>query len=241
MEAFLSSLRELTFGTMCLRIMLSMLLGGFLGFDREIWGRPAGFRTYMLVAMAAAATSILSQYLNLMLDTCWKEAYSAVGNRTDVVRFGAQVVSGIGFLGTGTILITQRKEVTGLTTACCLWAAGCMGLAIGAGFYECVLVGFLIIFIALRVLSPLDRVMLSSSTYMNIFMELDSVRDLYLVSEWIKTQGVTVYDVEMGKAEKAGVDHVTGVFSIRLPRRKKHTEVLADLAMLPGVAAIEEV
>ena len=83
--------------------------------------------------------------------------------------------------------------------------------------------------------------MLSSSTYMNIFMELDSVRDLYLVSEWIKTQGVTVYDVEMGKAEKAGVDHVTGVFSIRLPRRKKHTEVLADLAMLPGVAAIEEV
>ena len=155
MEAFLSSLRELTFGTMCLRIMLAMLLGGFLGFDREIWGRPAGFRTYMLVAMAAAATSILSQYLNLMLDTCWKEAYSAVGNRTDVVRFGAQVVSGIGFLGTGTILITQRKEVTGLTTACCLWAAGCMGLAIGAGFYECVLVGFLIIFIALRVLSPI--------------------------------------------------------------------------------------
>lgn len=241
MEAFLSSLRELTFGTMCLRIMLAMLLGGFLGFDREMWGRPAGFRTYMLVAMAAAATAILSQYLDLMLNTFWKDAFDVVGRRTDVVRLGARVVSGIGFLGTGTILITQRKEVTGLTTACCLWAAGCMGLAIGAGFYECVLVGFLIIFFALRVLNPLERALLSGSRHMNIFIELDSVRDLYLVSEWIKTQGVTVYDVEMGKAEKAGVDHVTGVFSIRLPRRKKHTEVLAKLAVLPGVAAIEEV
>ena len=135
MDALLQYLRELNLCSMCLRIVLAMVLGGFLGFDREIQHRPAGFRTYMLVAMAAACTAILSQYLDLMLNTFWKDAYDIVGRRTDLVRLGARVVSGIGFLGTGTIMITERKEVTGLTTACCLWAAACMGLAIGAGFY----------------------------------------------------------------------------------------------------------
>ena len=119
MGAVLPYLRELNLCSMCLRVVLAMLIGGFLGLDREMQGRPAGFRTYMLVSMAAACTTILSQYLNLMLHTAWKDAFDVVGTRTDLVRLGAQVVAGIGFLGTGTILVTQRKEVTGLTTACC--------------------------------------------------------------------------------------------------------------------------
>lgn len=241
MDAMLAYLRELNLASMCLRVVLAMLLGGFLGFDREIQHRPAGFRTYMLVAMAAATTAILSQYLDLMLSTRWKDALDIVGKRTDLVRLGARVVSGIGFLGTGTIMITERKEVTGLTTACCLWAAACMGLAIGAGFYECVLVGFVIVVFVMRVLPPLERAILSSARHMNVFVELDSLRDLYRVSEHIKASGIYLYDVEMGKRETGGVSRTTGIFSLRLPRRTKHTEVLAELAVLPGVAAIEEV
>ena len=241
MSPLFSSLRELSLASMCLRILLAMLLGGFLGFDRERWGHPAGFRTYMLVAMASASTVILSQYLDLMLGSFWLDAFEAVGRRTDVVRLGARVVSGIGFLGTGTILITERKEVTGLTTACCLWAAGCMGLAIGAGFYEAVLIGFVIIFVALRLLPPIERALLAKSRHMNLFLELDSVKALYLVSEWLKHEGATVYDVEMGKTDKAGVSYVTGLFSIRLKDRIRHTELLAKLSLLPGVAALEEV
>ena len=80
-----------------------------------------------------------------MLDTQWAEARAIVGNRTDVVRLGAQIVSGVGFIGTGTILLTERQEVKGLTTASCLWASACMGLAIGAGFYECVIVGIVLV------------------------------------------------------------------------------------------------
>lgn len=241
MDALLQYLRELNLCSMCLRIVLAMVLGGFLGFDREIQHRPAGFRTYMLVAMAAACTAILSQYLDLMLDTFWKDAYDIVGRRTDLVRLGARVVSGIGFLGTGTIMITERKEVTGLTTACCLWAAACMGLAIGAGFYEGVLVGFLIVVVVMRLLPPLERVLLSSSTRMNIFVEMDSLRDLHVVSENIKARGIYLYDMEMGKRETGGISHVTGIFNVRLPKREKHTEVLAALAVLPGIVAIEEV
>ena len=241
MDSLLAYLRELNLASMCLRIVLAMIVGGFLGFDREIQHRPAGFRTYMLVAMAAASTAILSQYLDLMLNTFWKDAFDIVGRRTDLVRLGARVVSGIGFLGTGTIMVTERKEVTGLTTACCLWAAACMGLAIGAGFYEGVLVGFVIVAFVMRLLPPLERALLASSTRMNIFVEMDSLKDLHAVSERMKAGGIWLYDMEMGKRETGGVSHVTGLFNVRLPGRRKHTEVLAALAVLPGVVAIEEV
>ena len=129
MENYWMSLRELNLGSMMLRILLAMLMGGVIGFDREQKHRPAGFRTYMLVAVGAAATAILSQYLDTMLNTFWADAYEIVGRRTDVVRLGARVISGIGFIGTDSILVTERKEVKGLTTACCLWASACMGLA----------------------------------------------------------------------------------------------------------------
>ena len=241
MDAILAQLRELSFCSMCLRVFLAMALGGLLGYDREKSYHPAGFRTYMLVAMAAAATAMLSQYLDVMLDTFWRDALAVVGRRTDVVRLGARVVSGIGFLGTGTILITERKEVSGLTTASCLWAAACMGLAIGAGFYEGVIIGFIIIYGALRLLPPLEKAILAKSIRMNIFMELDSVKDLYLVSSYLKELGIYIYDVEMGNKEKLNGAFVTGLFSLKLPKREKHTELLAKLATLPGVAAIEEV
>ena len=241
MDAILAQLRELSFCSMCLRIFLAMALGGLLGYDREKSNHPAGFRTYMLVAVGAAAATILSQYLDLMLRSSWHEAFEIVGRRTDVVRLGARVISGIGFIGTGTILITERKEVTGLTTACCLWAAACMGLAIGAGFYEGVIIGFIIIYGALRLLPPLEKAILAKSIRMNIFMELDSVKDLYLVSSYLKELGIYIYDVEMGNKEKLNGAFVTGLFSLKLPKREKHTELLAKLATLPGVAAIEEV
>ena len=241
MGAVLPYLRELNFCSMCFRVALATLVGGFLGLDREMHGRPAGFRTYMLVSMAAACTTMLSQYLDLMLHTAWKDAFEIVGARTDLVRLGAQVVSGIGFLGTGTILVTKRREVTGLTTACCLWAAGCMGLAIGAGFYECVLVGFLLIVCVMLLLPLLEKRLLQRSLNMNLYVALDSVEDLSRVVEYLNSGSIRIYDVEMGKEEKAGVSYVTGLLSLHLPQHRRHTEVLADIGTLRGVAAIEEV
>ena len=107
MEHYLTYLRELNMASMMLRIFLAMLMGGLIGLDREQKKRPAGFRTYMLVALAAASTQILSQYLTLMLDTQWADAFAIVGQRTDAVRLGAQIVSGVGFIGTGTILVLE--------------------------------------------------------------------------------------------------------------------------------------
>ena len=207
MEHCLIYLRELNMASMMLRIVLAMLMGGLIGLDRERKNRPAGFRTYMLVAIAAASTQILSQYLDLMLDTQWAEAYAIVGRRTDVVRLGARIVSGVGFIGTGTILLTERQEVKGLTTASCLWASACMGLAIGAGFY----------------------------------VEMDSIAYLGAVVNCVKDRDIRIYDVDIGKVEQNGEQHVRGLFTVQLPRRGPHTELLARIAMLDGIVAIEEV
>ena len=117
MEKYFWFFRELNIWSMMLRMLLAMLVGGVIGFERERKGRAAGFRTYMLVALGAALTVILSQYLDMMLNTFMKDAYDIVGRRTDVVRLGTRVVSGVGFLGAGTIIVTGKQEVKGLTTA----------------------------------------------------------------------------------------------------------------------------
>ena len=131
-------LRELNFVSVALRLLLSAVIGFSLGMERGRKRRPAGCRTYMLVCMGATLTLLLSQYEYYMLTNRWYDLALEIGIRTDVSRFGAQVINGVGFLGAGTILVTGRREVKGLTTAAGLWASACMGLAIGAGFYESV-------------------------------------------------------------------------------------------------------
>ena len=135
----LDYLRQFNAASVFFRMTMAVICGGIIGMDREHKHRPAGFRTYMLVCMGAALTMLLGQYEDMMLHTQWASAWGTVGQSTDVSRMGAQVINGIGFLGTGTILVTGQQEVKGLTTAAGLWSSACMGLAIGAGFYECLL------------------------------------------------------------------------------------------------------
>ena len=117
-------LKELTIWSILLRSGLALLFGGILGYDREKKGRPAGFRTYMVVCLGSALAMMTGIYL------------TNITGSGDSGRIAAQVISGIGFLGAGTILVTKQRQVKGLTTAAGLWAAACIGLAMGAGFYS---------------------------------------------------------------------------------------------------------
>ena len=132
MASVLSYLRELNIVTMMLRILLAVLCGGLIGLERERKNRPAGFRTYMLTALGATLTVLLSLQLDQMLHGPWRALAESIGATQDVSRFGAEAAKGIGFLGAGTIIITARQQVKGLTTAAGLWASACLGLAIGA-------------------------------------------------------------------------------------------------------------
>lgn len=235
----ISYLRELNIWSMMLRIVFAMLMGGIVGIEREKKRRAAGFRTYMLVAVGAALTVMLGQYLSIMLTTVWSGPGEEPA-KTDVVRFAAQVINGVGFLGAGTILVTGRQEVKGLTTAAGLWASACMGIAIGAGFYECMLVGSLLIVVCMRGLPVLEDYVISKSRNMNISLEMDSLENLGSIIGKIKADGLKLYDVEIEKNVQKHITMFSVFVSVGLPKKVQHTEVLAMLSVLDGVVAIEE-
>ena len=241
MLTFLEYYRQLNLESMLLRIFLAVMAGGLIGFERERKRRPAGFRTYMLVALGATLTLILGQYLTVMLGSLWAADAAATGAKTDVARFGAQVINGVGFLGAGTIIVTGRQEVKGLTTAAGLWASACMGLAIGAGFYECVFIGFFLIIICMNLLPFIEDSILANSRNMNVYLELDSIENLGSVVNRVKSESIRLHDVDINKQQMEHFQQLTALFNMQLPKRQSHEEVLAMLSGCTGVTFIEEV
>ena len=238
----LSYLREFNTPSVLLRLTMAVLCGGMIGVNREHKRRPAGFRTYMLVCLGAALTMILGQYQHMMFGTVWKSEQLMVGMTTDVTRFGAQVINGIGFLGTGTILITEQREVKGLTTAAGLWACACMGLAIGAGFYEGMLLGFGAIFLSIKVLPYIEGFLMARSRNMNLYVEFIAMERMQDFIRLLKDQGIQIYDVEIdrrGNVRKQNGPSV--VFYLHLPKYQSHTRLLADLSYSPDVRTIDEI
>ena len=241
MFAFFDQLRQLNFVSILLRLTLAMLFGGLIGLERERKRRPAGFRTYMLVCLGAALTMLLSQYEHYMATHDWAELAGQIGIRKDVSRFGAQVINGIGFLGAGTIIVTGRQEVKGLTTAAGLWASACMGLAIGAGFYECVLLGFVLIFLAIRLLPQVENYIIESARNMNIYVEFQSLDNVGAIINRIKAQDVQIYEVDIARGREEDLRRPSAVFSIRLHQKQAHTRVLAAISEVDGVYTIDEI
>ncbi len=126
--------------TMLIRTILALICGGIIGYDRNVHGAAAGMRTHILVCLGAMIAMSIGQFSAIL--------YEGV----DASRIGAAVVTGIGFLGAGSIIITGRHKIQGLTTAAGLWAAGCIGLAIGISFYEAAIIGTLAVLFTERAL-----------------------------------------------------------------------------------------
>ena len=238
---YLDYLRELNIYSMVIRVVLAMLVGGLIGLERERKGRPAGFRTYMLVAMGAATTVMLSQYYGILFEGPWAGIAAEMGIKTDISRFGAQVINGVGFLGAGTIIVTGRQEVKGLTTAACLWASACMGLAVGAGFYECVLVGFVLILVTIKFLPRFDAYILSKSRRLFVYVEMDSIENLGAIINHLKASNINLFDIDLDRAQRGNFEFVNALMGMYLPKRKPHAQVIASLSTLEGVLSIEEV
>lgn len=220
-----------------IRLVAAMICGGVIGLERERKRRAAGLRTFMIVCMGASLTMLLGQYMADMIESVWK-----IGSvSTDVSRFGAQVINGIGFLGAGTILITSRQQVRGMTTASGLWAAACMGLTIGAGFYECAVIGCVLILLATTVMRSFERRLMAKSRNLNIYVEVETINDIGKIIELIKSQNIRIYDVEINKADKGKAEMYPGaIFTVRLPKKMLHTEVLTNISVLDCVLSIEE-
>ncbi len=237
----LNELRQLNLLSVMIRLCLAMVFGGAIGLERGRKGRAAGFRTYMLVCLGATLTMLLGQYYACMQNSVWADTFQSLGGSSDISRFSAQVINGIGFLGAGTILVTGRQEVKGMTTAACLWSSACMGLAIGAGFYECVMLGFLLIFLCVHLLPGVERFLMENAKNMSLYVEFQSLDDISNIINCIKAHEAHIYEVEIDRGRTERGKNPSAVFTIRLKNRQRHSRILADISDLDTVRTIDEI
>lgn len=183
----LAYLRALNGVTMLLRLLVAGVCGGVIGYSRGRLQRPAGFRTHVLVCIGAASTVIVGQY-----------CVQSLGVEADALRIPAQVVSGIGFLGAGSILITGKyhNHITGLTTAAGLWASACMGLAAGAGYYECAIAMCAIIYVVLVPLFQLDNSYVKTLHTLMLYVELDAGTRLSETMRAMRADGILLNTID---------------------------------------------
>lgn len=156
------SVGNMTLLSALLRLVAAVLIGGVIGIERGWHGRAAGMRTHILVCLGSALTTLVGIYVVEVLKLS-----------SDPLRVGAQVVSGIGFLGAGTILIKDRSHITGLTTAAGLWATAAIGLALGIGFYEAALLAVILILLCNEALPLMERQIESHSIGGHLYAELN--------------------------------------------------------------------
>ena len=200
MDAFIEYLRDFNIVTIIVRLVLAALFGGVIGLERGRQRRAAGLRTHILVCIGAALTATVGFFARDVLGT--------VG--TDPLRISAQVISGIGFLGVGTILLKGRFQITGLTTAAGLWVTAAIGIALGAGFYEGALVAFLVTVITVMLLHKIERTVNDHHSSFGVYVELKgdaSVREcVELLKEKYRAHDIQVTLPRSGTAGNVGIE-----------------------------------
>lgn len=221
-------LRDLTPAAILTRLLLSVILGGVLGVEREQKRKPAGFRTYVIVCLGAALVMMTNQYAHIYMGA------------PDSTRLAAQVISGIGFLGAGTILVTKNNQVRGLTTAAGLWAAAALGLAVGCGFYTGAIMAFLAILISIKVLQVLDYVIYRKSPVVCMYAELDDIKSVSHLLSYAREHEMALRDLEITKQKQANGGGICIQGTIRAKRKRPHDMLIQEFGQLPGVSYVEE-
>lgn len=220
-------LREVTYLAVAIRIVAAAILGGVMGLERGLKNRAAGLRTYMLVCVGSCLIMLTNQYIYQMYQF------------GDPVRMGAQVVSGIGFLGAGTIIVTRRHQIKGLTTAAGLWASAGVGLAVGIGFYEGAVAGAFTVLVVMTFLQRMDNKMHSRTRALDIYFELSNSVSLGDLLRQIRSLELEISDVQ----KEPSMDLEDGVraytATVKTKKRRPQDETLEKLMEIDGIVYAE--
>ena len=221
--------RALTIVEIILRIALAVAIGGVLGYERGLKNRPAGLRTYILVCTGAAIVMITNQYI-----------YQSLGNG-DPVRMGAQVVSGIGFLGAGTIIVTPHNQIKGLTTAAGLWASACVGLAIGIGFYEVAIIGGVTIYVVFSVMQHWDSMMKKRSNVLEVYVELNRSIHMGIFIRQLHEREIEFSDLHIEKELDAIEEILCFVVTLKAIRGIHRDDIVRIVKSIDGVQFVKAI
>ena len=222
-------LEDLTIGSILVRLTLCIICGGLVGVERSKKHMAAGFRTYVLVCLGSAVAMMTNIFLSLMLPDA------------DGARIAAQVISGIGFLGAGTIIVTSRNQIRGLTTAAGLWAVACLGLSIGAGFYTLAIIATTFIVLVLTFLPQFEKFLQRKSLYFPIHVEFPSRTCMKDFLDYVRSKDIKISQIEHNPAYSAsGLSVYTMVLYLPHKDERNHQIFLDDFRNLPYVNYIEE-
>lgn len=219
---------ELTRQEVVLRILAAIFIGGLIGLERGMKNRPAGLRTYMLVCVGSCLVMMTNQY-----------AFQ-YGGAGDPMRLGAQVISGIGFLGAGTIIVTRHNQIKGLTTAAGLWASAGLGLALGIGFYEGAITAGIGVYVILSIIQGIDYRVHKRIRFFEICVELDNSVSANEFLKEIRRLDLKIEDIQF---EPEG-NHESGSRAVILALRSKkmmdHRVLRDKIKEINGVIYLEE-
>lgn len=213
-----------------LKMLLASVCGAAIGFERGMRGRPAGLKTFSLVCLGATMIMITNDYI-----------FHYVSHGTgDIVRMPAQVVSGIGFLGAGSIMVTSHNRVQGLTTAAALWVTASLGLAIGSGFYFAGIVGLLIVLLSSFVYKSIDREIVARSKNMIIYVEGKNEEFLPRLVDYFHQNQVRVVSLKRKSETKWYTEDACITFHVEFAKRIHHRDVLDQVRKIEGIRYAEE-
>ena len=222
--AIVDYLKELNILSVIVRILLAIICGGVIGIERRRAHQPAGMRTYMLVCMGAAIVMATGQY---MYDTF---------KTGDPSRLGAQVISGIGFLGAGSIITSGKTKVRGLTTAAGLWVSACIGLALGIGFYSAGLIATLVVYFIMARLNRLEYRFLVDDIYLEIYLEYDDALSVSDIAQQAERNGLKIEEVQHGTKGKG---FQKALITFRNTQNESRDHVLKILEHVEGVRYVK--
>ena len=230
MLTYFDFIREMSFAAISIRMVLAMVCGGLIGIEREFKHRPAGFRTHILICLGAAMTTLTSQYLYLTMDMF-----------TDPARLGAQVIAGIGFIGAGTIIVTKRRQVKGLTTAAGLWTSAIIGLIAGAGYVECAVFATVMVLFAEILLSRLEHRISRNVHDLNLYVEYAHAACIEQIIHVLKEHFVKLNSLEVSRISMEEDKHYyCAILSLQARKKTLGSSLLEQISSLEDVLNLEE-
>ncbi len=217
----------------CLRLFLAVVIGCIIGIERERKNRPAGMRTHVLVCVGASIIAIME---NMMIaDTIALNAsFASTGIAISYGRISAQVVSGIGFLGAGTIFVSQKK-IAGLTTAASLWNVACLGLAIGMGYYIIAVAGCIIVIITLTLLQRVVRVNAVKHVEIKFIHRVETIA---FINDYFQSIGVNILDIDFHVENKGKYNLYTNIYTLDMHGKATYKDIVNKLSEYANIQGI---
>ena len=210
-----------------LRIVIAIAVGLFIGIEREYKNRPAGMRTHVLVALGACTVSIIE---------CMFQANMAQDSNFtyNFGRLSAQVITGVGFLGAGTIIFAH-KRISGLTTAASLWNCACLGIAVGYGYYQIAIMGGVLVFVVLRAMQKIVHVNNAKKVEIKFIHRVDTIS---FINDYFSAHEITVLDLDFNVEVRDDRNIYTNSYTLHLPNYFNYTDMVNDLSEYRNVLSI---